>query len=597
MQRDSGIGDQIFIAPVPIPEYDRLDDIKQATIVEGEIEQMNEHLRQMGPNSNVLWSYLSLIDEQPDATEFAGFHVRESVADVKADILLNLRCNAVLNEKQQYPFDRTCCSGYPTPNPTQKVLLVLAGCVTLVACLGFFLIKEHSASLTAVAMASAALAYCYLADRTQVFAKVSKHFVSSDFGILSVLSLLAGLVTMRRSGKPNAAGIYEDQPFLSRNQTEEWKGWMQLAILIYHYTGASSILPIYQVIRLFVASYLFLTGFGHTAFFLRRGDFSFRRAASVLVRLNLLSCVLTYVMGTEYLFYYFAPLVSFWFGVVWVAMRVGCSRNGNAGFVAIKIILAAAIVEVLLRTSSFEWFFAVLESVFNIHWSVHEWTFRLSLDRYIVFAGMLTALLYEHQSKIVSASQARCLLTVAIMLSILTLPLVYHILKSYTTKPSSNAIHPFLSIPAILAFVTLRNATATLRNHHSVFFALVGSFSLETFVLQYHIWLAADTKGLLSLGIWSEAGASLLDGGRWQDFMVLTPLFLWVAWKVAGATGVLTACILKSREEQLLILEKPARSHFASELKRRLRRFVWPADLRARLGMMLVIMWTANWLW
>ena len=106
----SELGDQIFLAPVPTPIYEQPDGPRKETIQQAEIEQMNDLLRDMGANSNVIWSYEALTKDQPQATEFAGFHVRESVADVKADIILNLRCNAELDLKRRFPFNWTCCS-------------------------------------------------------------------------------------------------------------------------------------------------------------------------------------------------------------------------------------------------------------------------------------------------------------------------------------------------------------------------------------------------------------------------------------------------------------------------------------------------------
>ena len=152
------------------------------------------------------------------------------------------------------------------------------------------------------------MCYCFFADRTQTFNKAQKRFSLHVFKTFCWITVLLGILSLRRSAasrtsKETTIDRRPDQPFLSRAQSDEWKGWMQFVILIYHYTGASKVLWIYEVIRSFVASYLFMTGFGHTVYFYTKDDYSFRRFASVLVRLNMLSFLLPYITRTDYLFY------------------------------------------------------------------------------------------------------------------------------------------------------------------------------------------------------------------------------------------------------------------------------------------------------
>ena len=47
----------------------------------------------------------------------------------------------------------------------------------------------------------------------------------------------------------------EDFP-LNRRQTNEWKGWMQVAFVMYHYAHAE---PIFAPIRVFVSAYVWMT--------------------------------------------------------------------------------------------------------------------------------------------------------------------------------------------------------------------------------------------------------------------------------------------------------------------------------------------------
>lgn len=378
------------------------------------------------------------------------------------------------------------------------------------------------------------MVYCFYADRTQVFNKAHKQFFTSDFLLLSVISIALGLFTIQ---KPSGTA---DQPFLSRDQTDEWKGWMQFAILIYHYTGASKVSIIYGFIRITIASYLFLTGYGHTLYFLNKKDYSLKRVSAVLIRLNLLSCILPFMMGTNYIFYYFAPLCSYWFLVVYATMRAGEQYNSNVQFLAAKIFFAALASAVLTYFPGIlEGIFTVVNFVARTEWDVKEWRFRVSLDMWIVFVGMFVAILFTKAKEGSWASTrwwgiVRRYATVG---SAVALPLHFLFQMTRADKYEYNAYHPYISFIPILSFIVLRNATPQLRNAHSGVFAWLGKCSLEAFTLQFHIWMAADTKGLLDLGIFGMTG-------RLQNFIFAIIVLLIVSNHVAGVTGVLAEWIM-----------------------------------------------------
>lgn len=467
-----------------------------------------------------------------------------------------------------------------------------------------------------------ALCYSYLADRTHFFSKSQKLYSPLDFRNMCLVAIVLGILSLRRSVSKTTT----DQPFLSRDQTEEWKGWMQFGILIYHYTGASRTLEIYKVIRILVASYLFLTGFGHTVYFYKKADFSFRRCASVLVRLNMLSCLLPYIMKTDYLFYYFAPLITFWFLVIYFTMKAGCSRNLSTGFLLGKILISAMLVTALIRIPGIlEGGFFVLERTCHIHWNLKEWRFRLQLDSYIVYVGMIYGIYFVRISAVLRGDHKdnrllyrfiRCywlqIRLSAIATSFLAVPLFWHFEHRSKDKYTHNAWVPYVSWVPILSFVFLRNCSRHTRNFHFAIFSWLGRHSLETFTLQFHIWLAGDTKGLLAFRLF---GPKTSIYGRWLDFVFITIIFFWLSCHVAAATATVTAWIVGSstgemEDEGEIQLELP-RTKSRAELKGHTNHNVYDKmdgatisfgglnrlvkrDLRVRVVIILGVMWILN---
>ncbi|MCJ1394105.1 hypothetical protein MMC18_006983 [Xylographa bjoerkii] len=608
--------DLLLIAPVQLPLYEALSLERANKITPAIVEPMNIHLHEMSrlQKVEVLSSFNSMNWEQKLTYEASGIHVLESVASQKADVLLNLRCNTKLTALGRYPFDRTCCSRYNPPNGVQQLLLFCGMIMFPLLC---FIVSKGSKRLpllpsrkvvAALLVIGLTVSYCFYTDRTRVFNKVHKQFAYIEFNALCWIALGLGILSIRRSEglrAPNSSPTNEppDQQFLSRDQTDEWKGWMQCVILIYHYTGASKILWIYEIVRLLVASYLFMTGFGHTLYFYSKDDYSVRRFASVLIRLNFLSCILPYMMRTDYLFYYFAPLVTFWFVIIYFTMWTGRSWNRSTPFLLLKTAISVIAVTALVRIPGIlEQIFSVLSYVCKIEWNVVEWRFRVALDMYIVHAGMVAAILYV---KINDALH--------VILGF------WAITRSFSNKYSYNAWHPYLSPAIVLAYVVLRNGTRHLRNYRSCVFAWLGRCSLETFTLQFHIWLAGDTKGLLSIGVFEN----VTDAGRRADFVVLTILFFWISWHVAAATGTLTSWIIDPKAGRTAVEIEDGRGKTDVGLPRtksheRLRdqhtgkilatgsitrRFLTQPlhlvkdDLRVRLGLLLGIMWLCNWVY
>jgi hypothetical protein len=167
----------------------------------------------------------------------------------------------------------------------------------------------------------------------------------------------------------------------------------------------------------------------------------------------------------------------------------------------------------------------------------------------------------------------------------------------FSDKYAYNEWHAVISPFPILAFVVLRNATPLIRAYHSWLFAWLGRCSLETFILQYHIWLAADTKSLLRLGLCNNDDR---DGSRgrwchWFEFAVVTVFFLWASWEASKATNVLTEWIVGPAKPQ------PALGETAAKVDKRIPSTFMKAKnklgLECRLAAILAILVIGNWMW
>jgi len=600
-----GLGNQILYAPPAGPYYvgDDPDRLALGARKAREIHEIQDWLRENQDKWRLpmVWSVAMLTFGQNETwvdPHRTGYHVRKEVLDTRVNILLNLRCNAKLDRIKPYPYSRTCCTDYGV-KPMTQLGFVAFGVFYLVACIIYEILDicsgqdEPRFSLFNMKAGTLVLALlmCYYADRTQIMAKGSKLWQLQDFVVLCIPCIAILLITIRRTRSCSSSDMSDlsvetketDEPFLSREQTDEWKGWMQFFILIYHWTGADK-RSIYVFIRLCVAAYLFQTGYGHTVYFMKKKDFSFHRVATVLLRLNILSCSLVYFMDTDYLLYYFSPLVSFWFVTVYVTMAIGGKRyNSDPQIVITKIFVSCLVVSVVFMGTPFtEYLFSALKFVFNIQWNAEEWQYRVTLDMFIVYVGMLTAVIHHEMNATTVDFGLRTILAVA---GLCVVP--YYLNSTSYLKMSVYKIwHPFTSLVPILGFIALRNVSGSVRNYHSRAMAWLGKCSLETYILQFHLLLAGDTEGILIVdGLFGDGS---LMGDRWRTLVILVPVFLWMSHAVAQSTSHLVKVIMHSSLEEQKIGAPP---------------FAWAEKIpggskitaeKVRVACILLLMWGLN---
>ncbi|XP_074840823.1 N-acetylneuraminate (7)9-O-acetyltransferase isoform X1 [Carettochelys insculpta] len=563
------------------PVYEDLLSDSRKMITNEKIDAYNEAaisiLNSSSRNSKAkvkVFSVSKLIAQETIMQSSDGLHLPESSRKMSAMILMNVYCNKILK-----PIDGSCCQ----PQPPLTLIQKLAFCFFALSIIGYLILNfiyrnNHRKNKPCMDMESGEekkpvistspvstlegllhsicklgliMAYFYLCDRGNLFMKENKFYTHSSFFIPIIYILVLGVFYTENT---------KETKMLNREQTDEWKGWMQLVILIYHVSGASTFLPVYMHVRVLVAAYLFQTGYGHFSYFWIKGDFGLYRVCQVLFRLNFLVVVLCIVMDRPYQFYYFVPLVTVWFMIIYATLAVWPQivqkkANGNCfwhfGLLLKLISLLMCIYFLADSQGVFEKIFSLwpVSKCFELNGNVYEWWFRWKLDRYVVIYGMMFAFIYlalqKHQ--MLSEGKGEPLFSnkisnVLLFISVVCF-LTYSIwASSCKNKTECNELHPSVSVVQILAFILIRNIPGYVRSVYSSFFAWFGRISLELFICQYHIWLAADTKGILVL----------IPGNPVLNIIVSTFIFVCVAHEISQITNDLAQMVVPKDNATLL---------------------------------------------
>ena len=384
-----------------------------------------------------------------------------------------------------------------------------------------------------VALLGVILFYAYNCEHNPINPQGHKGVDFDFFWFVAVMFFLLALLRV----EPGATS-----EVLNRDQSEEWKGWMQYLFLAYHYFHFTDI---YNSVRVYVSCYVWMTGFGNFSFFYMKHDFTFVRFVSMMWRMNFLVFFLCMTLDNTYILYYICPLHTFYFLTVFVVMRVMNSLNHSEWGIRKKLFVWVCVLYFIWEVPSiFEvvFFFLPKAPMVGATSGIQfEWHFRSGLDHWSTLFGMLFALNFPMYNQFIVMVEKLRPATEWVIKGVLCsgLILASYLWKIYVydlPKLEYNTIHPYFFFIPLLTFVFLRNLTPWLRSIHIVLLAEMGKITLETYLMQHHIWLTSNAKTLLVL----------LPGYPKLNLILTTLIYLFVAQRLYRITINLRAMIIPS---------------------------------------------------
>ena len=373
------------------------------------------------------------------------------------------------------------------------------------------------------------LGLTYICEFHPFFEHSGKEYSRDLFAFILIVFFAYALYTI----KPT-----HDLALLGREQTEEWKGWMQFIFLLYHYFHAEEV---YNSVRVMITCYVWMTGFGNFSFFYVKRDYGWLRLAQMMWRLNFSVLLLMWTHGNTYILYYICPMHTFYFFLVYFTMYTFSSINYSKWGIRLKLMAVGILIYIVwdVNNGLFDMLFGWLgtESVVGAgRGSVWEYYFRTSLDHYSSFFGMIFALNFPLAEQYFSKAKGWPLIVAAVLMAMVTtLWAVYFYSKE---KLEYNLTHSYTAIIPLTAYIFFRNITPAVRSGVSMSLHDLGKTTLETYLLQHHIWLTSNAKTLLTI----------IPEHPWINFAITTFMFFAVSKELYRITMSLRGMVMPDDE-------------------------------------------------
>lgn len=271
------------------------------------------------------------------------------------------------------------------------------------------------------------------------------------------------------------------------------------AVPQYHYYRAYNV---YNAIRVFVSAYVWMTGFGNFLYFDKKQDFSLERAVSMWLRINYFPILLSIFIGVPFDLFYIVPL------------------HTTAFFITIATCYLAHLLERLYGWPHWKRNAAALSACLLVHVVFYETPlvnsllifskeirFRFQSDKYSAVLGIISGYFWGHAKAFIQSThmpddqgvytyeqkkKAWGQRVGGATLLALWWILFGHIEDKYTYNP----VHPFIFWMPVFGFLMIRNGSKYLTEVHSTALEFFGKITLETYVLQFHVFMCRNVQNI-----------------------------------------------------------------------------------------------------
>jgi N-acetylneuraminate 9-O-acetyltransferase len=295
----------------------------------------------------------------------------------------------------------------------------------------------------------------------------------------------------------------------------------------YHYYRNHTI---YNEIRVLVSAYVWMTGFGHFLYCDKKQDFSIERMVSMWVRINYFPLLLSFFLNVKLELYYVVPLHTVGFFMTMATCYIAkLLREKRQDMDQAKSNMAAIVICLLVHVVFFETSLCKI-----LGWISHEYEFRFATDKYSAWFGMLCGFLWSRfqaymqwcygddddgsSSNISSAGDAEKAqlaeqhspqnktqkphkspqkvqaMYMQRAAGVGLLAIWYFGFGAEPDKHVYNPRHPFVFWMPLAGWLMLRNSSKYLTELHSTVLEFMGRITLETYVLQFHVFMCQNVQ-------------------------------------------------------------------------------------------------------